>query len=257
MKKLVLAIALVLGAVSAKAQIVEDWPNFLNTVAINVETATDGLGIGVAAPVNQHIQVRAGINFMPEFKVKQTVDLSSVTPSTPLPYGVPKSIDIEGKPSMTEFSMLADLFPSKNSSFHFTVGFYIGKSVLAEAYNITNQPDLKDIYKYNQQYPNNRIGAKIGDYLIEPDENGNVKAELKVNSFKPYLGLGFGRAVPRKRVSVQGEIGCQFWGTPAIYAQNEELKKSANGDSSDKFFDLLSKVTVYPMLKLRVCGRIF
>ena len=46
------------------------------------------------------------------------------------------------------------------------------------------------------------------------DNNGNVSGGLKVSGFRPYLGLGFGRAVPKKRVGVMFELGVQFHGKP-------------------------------------------
>ena len=40
------------------------------------------------------------------------------------------------------------------------------------------------------------------------------------------------------------ELGVQFHGTPEVYADNE-------------FSDIIDKLTVYPVLKFRLSGRIF
>ena len=88
------------------------------------------------------------------------------------------------------------------------------------------------------------------------DENGNVSGGLKVASFRPYLGLGFGRAVPRKRLGFMFELGVQFHKTPEVYADNADLT-SLNEMADNDFSDIIDKLTVYPVLKFRLCGRIF
>jgi hypothetical protein len=109
------------------------------------------------------------------------------------------------------------------------------------------------------------------------DAEGNVKAELKVNSFKPYLGIGFGRAVPRKRIGLQLDLGVQFWGKPELQSnfsyvdrqtgenvtRYEAIKKNRITNQDKDYQDLkdavktIQKIGVYPVLNLRINGRIF
>ena len=43
-----------------------------------------------------------------------------------------------------------------------------------------------------------RMGMHVGDfddgvpYMMEPGDDGMVRAEVKTNAFKPYFGLGYG-----------------------------------------------------------------
>lgn len=48
-------------------------------------------------------------------------------------------------------------------------------------------------------------GIEIGDYQIPVDENGNVNGGVKVKNFRPYLGLGFGRLIPKNRLGIRFE----------------------------------------------------
>ena len=90
------------------------------------------------------------------------------------------------------------------------------------------------------------------------DENGNVSGGLRVNSFRPYVGLGFGRVVPKKRISVMFELGVQFHGKPEVYTNYGDVSQlMAELDADDTFSDIMDKLTFYPVLKLRLCGRIF
>lgn len=90
------------------------------------------------------------------------------------------------------------------------------------------------------------------------DNNGNVSGGLKVSGFRPYLGLGFGRAVPKKRVGVMFELGVQFHGKPEVYTDSGDVKDLVNEiDEDDTFTKIMDKLTVYPVMKIRICGRIF
>lgn len=113
-----------------------------------------------------------------------------------------------------------------------------------------------DITRYNNANPDNMIGYELGDYLLTPDENGNVSAEIKTASFKPYIGLGFGRAVPKKRIGFMFEAGVQFWGSPKLYCNGDELTEEDFDGEDGGLMKTLSKITVYPVINFRLCGRI-
>ena len=73
-----------------------------------------------------------------------------------------------------------------------------------------------DINRLNATRPDGqKIGLDLGDYLLTPDERGNVDATLKVAAFRPYLGVGFGRAVPAKHRFafnfVGSRLGSRVW----------------------------------------------
>lgn len=190
---------------------------------------------------------------------------------------LPDKVMIDGKLNMNNFKFLVDFFPFKKSSFRITAGFYAGKSQFVDAYTTNCQNQLSAITYYNQNlagehfsatyngqtysytFPE-KIGAKLGDYLIEP--NGEqAKAYIKVNGFKPYLGIGFGRAIPKKRVGVAFDLGVQFWGTPKIYVDQPdgqlEIKENSKIDGGGDIIKTISKVAAYPCLSLRINGRIF
>jgi hypothetical protein len=62
-----------------------------------------------------------------------------------------------------------------------------------------------------------RDSTPQGDIQISPDEVGQIKAEIKPSSnIAPYLGIGFGRAIPKNRVGVSFEIGTYYMGSPNV-----------------------------------------
>lgn len=231
---------------------------FFNHVAVGLSAGTTGIGIDVAAPICPYVQVRAGVDFVPNIKINTDLDIDAPQVSG---YDIPNNIDVEGKVGFTNGKLLFDIYPFKKSSFHVTAGAYFGSSKIVKAYN-EKEGILQDVADYNNDVeagviPNGKkIGVELGDYLLEPDDDGNVNAHIKTASFKPYLGLGFGRAVPKKRIGFMFDLGVQFWGSPKIYCNGKQLtENNVDGDGGD-IIKTLSKVTVYPVVNFRLCGRI-
>lgn len=258
--------------------------NLFNHLSVGLTVGSTGWGLDVAAPIGDYVQTRVGFTLLPNFKYKTNVHVSGLVPAEVInqygqTYNIPTDkVKVEGKTNVGDFKFLIDVYPFKRSSFHLTTGFYIGSSKVVKAYNKedgvllgVNQAN-KDIALYNAELaagvlpagapgPFDPIGLKMGDYIFTPNSQGNVNAYIKTAGFKPYLGLGFGRAVPKKRVSVMFDAGVQFWGTPKVYLSNDDgdrrLEKKHVEGNDGGFFKTMSKITVYPVLSLRICGRIF
>jgi hypothetical protein len=187
-------------------------------------------------------------------------------------------VDLEGKLNMGDFSLMFDWYPWKSSSFRITAGAYIGKS---DVVTVTNkEPFMNPEYAGKAGIDLSRTGSNIMEkYTIVTDAAGNVDAKLKVNGFKPYIGIGFGRAVPRKSIGLQFDLGVQFWGKPELqtnlmyydgeqgdfvtrYEKIEKGRITRSNEDKD-YKDLrdavktIEAISVYPVLTLRFVGRIF
>ena len=274
MKKLLLVCALAtLGLSQSYAQLDEDDFGFFDHVSAGISLGTDGIGIEVAAPLTYNFAVRAGYSFMPKIKYKEK-DVSLGTDPAFISDPERQLVDIEGKLNMGDFKLLFDYYPIRSSSFHVTAGAYIGKSKPVEVHNAT--PFLKQSAWGNKGL---ELGSGIDSYTLVSELDGNVKAEMKVNSFKPYLGIGFGRAVPKGVVGVQFDLGVQFWGKPEVWGNINSVNPETGlletkyqkidknrivtegKDSGYKDFKdavkTIEKFSVYPVLTLRINGRIF
>jgi hypothetical protein len=267
MKKLLLLCAMAtFGLSQASAQLDDEDYGFFNRVSAGVSVGTDGIGFQVAAPMTYHFAVRAGFSFMPGFKYTTSLNLGHDD------IGAFKTdkVELEGKLKMSNFSLLFDYYPFTGSSFRVTAGAYICNG---EPVSVTNTNDfINPAYAGKAGINLSRSGSTMQEkYVLITDASGNVKADLKVNSFKPYLGFGFGRAVPRKsRVSVSCDFGVKFWGTPKLGAMtiddwNDKVYhkfsyKDLDEDDDEDLKDALKtieKITVYPVLNIRISGRIF
>lgn len=286
MKKLLIACMLLAGGF-AQASAQELSPKdfgYFNHLSGGIVLGTEGIGIEVAAPITYDFAVRMGYSLMPKFKYTKGLDLGlSDQDKADMARGTYKGafltpeVDLQGKLNMGDFKLLVDWYPFKNSSFHATAGFFIGRGTVVEVNN--KRPFIKQGYD---------AGIELGDasanvnhgmsrYTLKPFADGSLKIEGKVNPFKPYLGVGFGRVVPKGRIGVQCDFGIQFWGKPEVYGnmeyidpssgqvvtQYEKIDKSRIISQNKDYQDLkdaiktIEKIRVYPVLNIRINGRIF
>ena len=242
--------------------------------------STTGFGLELATPLNSHFTLRGGISLFPykfsdKFEmegasnilneVDQVINDNPAVKSELANIGITRASEINTSPEVTlslglvNGKILLDFYPSKRGAFHLTGGAYIGKSAL-----LGMDVDM------NQAVRVFNIMEKHGviDFLDDPFMDGydftvrdlsNVNAALSIKSVKPYLGIGFGRAVPKRRVNVNFELGALFWGTPEITSKNQNIQKfiDAQMEEMGDMSDLLKKFTIYPVMSLKINFKAF
>lgn len=119
-------------------------------------------------------------------------------------------------------------------------------------------------YKHDITDAEGNVVHKAGDtYNMEPDENSMVKASVKVNSFKPYLGIGYMGTLTRKdpRWKVGFDAGVLFWGgTPEMKTHDgtdliDDVTDLRHGVK--KYVNLCKAMKVMPVLNFRITRTIF
>ena len=276
MKKFILTVVIaIIGFTQLYAQTDEEDSGIFNHLSAGISVGTDGIGIEVAAPLTNNFAVRTGYSFMPKIKVKKTVDAGrdpAFINYSDNDASMRQDVDIEGKLNMGDFKLLFDYYPSQSGSFHLTAGAYFGKSNIVE---------IKNSNAFLKQSSWGTKGLELGTgadtYTLVSDNTGNMQAEVKTNSVKPYVGIGFGRAIPRKRVGVQFDLGVQFWGKPEVWGNincvnpetgyletsYQKVNKSRITNPNSDYQDVkdaiktIEKFRVFPVLTLRINGRIF
>ena len=214
-------------------------------------------------------------------------------------YEVQDEIEMVGKPTLNNFKFMVDVFPFRNKHWHFTAGFYWGPSQFAYAENSTQaMTSLLAVGMYNSLYDRasdidtplftfngtpvwdlyglrdkiadyGRMGFRIGQYsngdayVMEPGSDGMVKVYAKSNSFKPYLGFGYGGRLIKGRDDwqVSFDAGAMFWGgTPDLYTHDgTNLTKDVTGITGKvgDWVDFIGGVKVYPVLSVRFTKSLF
>ena len=237
--------------------------NLFNHLGIGASVGLDGIGFDVAAPIGHYVQVRAGYSFLP--KIKPTIEVGYDYDNGRDPQTHWES---KGEISITknDFKLLFDAYPFRSSSFHVTAGAFIGSGQLA---TLRNKGKLAGVLEEDYGTAKIAIGEGKDSQMFGTDPDGNVKGRFKVGGFKPYLGIGFGRVVPNKLVSVNFDIGVQFWGTPHVEIYDydplpefrgwKRIEKEDFGEDEDMYdvMKIVNKITVYPSLNLRIGFRAF
>ena len=248
MKKTVFTILAALALLMPGTAAAQD---LFNHLAVNAHVATTGVGVELSTPITKFITMRAGVTCMPGFSFNAEVYGQYYDNNTPRDF----TVNLDANLKRTQGSVIFNVYPLAKakvcSSFFLAAGLYFGGDKLVK---INGHSD-EIAEKINQFNGNPYI--ELGDYKLPVDENGNVKGGLKVQKVRPYLGLGFGRYVPKKRISVTGELGVQFHGHIKPYTSEGEIEAFDELTEKDDWKKVMDKLTVYPMLKIVISGRIF
>lgn len=261
MKKLMMmAVILLAGVGSVMAQ--SDYKRgIFNHVGLNVGAGTEGISVGVAAPVTNFLEVEAGVNIMPSFKLSGDLDVD-VKPIPGVSTPTDATIHVDGDFSRTTFNVKANLYPfGGGSKFFIAAGLSIGGEKIAEVNGSSDElrqfsenlptPELKNQFR-------KAISANLGGYNLELDENYNLQGDIRCKNVRPYLGLGFGRLVPKNRIGCRFELGCQFMGKLKVYQNGNEIdiNKALEDAGEDDLSKFVKDLKVYPVLKFSLTGRI-
>ena len=190
--------------------------NIFQHLDVSLTLGTPGIGIDVASPIGNYVQVRAGYEFMPRLTKRMSFEMTiNGQPAKSYDedgnrqetrfdklnefmysftgYDIEDHVDMIGKPTLNNFKFLVDVFPFKNNKhWHFTAGFYWGSSKFAEAVNSTEaMVSLVSAGIYNKMY----TSAKNGDPLITFDPNqfpslSGVGIEMPEEVRKKFLDYG-------------------------------------------------------------------
>lgn len=239
---------------------------FLNHVGINVGAGTEGISVGLAAPVTGFFELEAGVNVMPSFKLSGDLDVDVNTSSLPqvptVTYPTSATIHAEGSFDRTTFNVKANLYPfGGGTKFFIAAGLSIGGEKIAE---VTGSCD--DLRDFSQKLPTQElkdqfrqaVSANLAGYNLQFDENYNVQGDIRCKKVRPYLGLGFGRLVPKNRLGMRLELGCQFMDKLKVYQNDTEIdiNKALEDAGDDDLSKFVKDLKIYPVVKFSFTGRI-
>lgn len=227
----------------------------------------EGAGVSLAFGVIDNLNVRAGFSGVPSFlipKIAMELPKWNSNPAT--------SAVFSGSLSPTG-NILVDYHPGGHS-FRITAGVFIGSNDFAKAFNTESLPD---------SYRNAGITYYVdGDkedltklYRILSDEKGILHGSLKAIPARPFIGIGFGSAIPKGRVGAAVDLGLEYTGglkacadARNIKGEQEDLYLTTHdiletiygmrGDrtarSYDKYFNYVDKLAALPVLPVLRCS---
>lgn len=266
MKKLMMVAVILLTSVGSVMAQKEYKRGIFNHVGLNVGAGTEGISVGLAAPVTSFFELEAGVNVMPSFKLSGDLDVEVNTSSLPqvpnVQYPHEATIHAEGSFDRTTFNVKANLYPfGGGTKFFIAAGLSIGGEKIAEVSGSCDE--LRD---FSQKLPTQElkdqfrqaVSANLAGYNLQFDENYNVQGDIRCKKVRPYLGLGFGRLVPKNRLGMRLELGCQFMDKLKVYQNDTEIdiNKALEDAGDDDLSKFVKDLKIYPVVKFSFTGRI-
>jgi len=221
--------------------------------AVGINVGTYGYGFEVNTHLLPNIKLRTGFNFY-----WQTFDaLTLKIVDYYYQHGTSQDI-LKANATLTpdvQFingKILFDILPFSTQMLAFTTGVYIGKNNIILKGNVYDEKG--NPITSAMEFGNNGI-------IVRPNQNGYVDATFRMgNIVKPYLGLTFGRAIPRNKFGFKVELGILYQGK--IELESNSIKKSKNENALNAGIGKLELpfnenwLRVWPMVQMQFTYKI-
>ncbi|MCM1521924.1 MAG: hypothetical protein NC039_04655 [Muribaculaceae bacterium] len=244
MKKILIMLCAAVGLFVASSQTSAQGLGIGNHLGLDLGVGTTGISVEASTPITQFVQARLGVSIMPgiNFHVDSEVEFDT-------PMGTQYSdLDLDGSLKRVQGSLIFNVYPLGNRfPLFIAVGGYLGGK------------DVVGIKGYAPEAAGMNGFVEVGDYQLPLDATGHAKGALRVNNFRPYIGIGTGRPCPLGRVNFMWELGVQFQKKPYLYddINKEKIDIASVMGEDDTFQKIMDKLTVYPVLKFTLSGRLF
>ena len=140
-KHLITCLVMLMGVTTASAQSYYERGIF-NHVGLNAGVGTEGISVGIAAPITDYLELGFGVNFMPGIEVKGDVNVDFNIPAQYTTIGIPTNdkVKITGDFARTTMDVKLNVYPfGGNTKFFIAGGFSFGGEKMAK---ISGHSDL-------------------------------------------------------------------------------------------------------------------
>ena len=249
MKKLIISgLAMFMSLTSVMAQ---EETGIGNHLGWGVGFGTEGFNASIATDMTKYAELEFGVNWAPGFARTESGDAFYFKEDNKR-HGV-GDMDIKAKVNRATLDFKGSVYPfAANENFASDLFVALGVSFagkeIASLEGTLNATEGADKQKY----------VRAGKYLLPLDGN-KADASARVNSVRPYVGLGYGRLVPKNNLGFRVELGCQFNGKIKLYKGDSECELlSKRGIETDTDMqDVMDLFSIYPVLKVSLRGKFF
>ncbi|MEY4934428.1 MAG: hypothetical protein RIS64_787 [Bacteroidota bacterium] len=187
-------------------------------------------GLDVAYSINPMFTVKLGYNYL-DLAYK---NLTPVFKSIKLPAELGGEVNMQ----QSHLALTAEFTPTRSKKLRLAVGgvFFLKNEISG---NIFYTKDLQ-----------------LNDMVITASEVGSMKGTYTTASkIAPYIGVGFGRTVPKKRIGLNLDLGAIYKGVPMLDIQATGLLKG--NESNEAILNRNFKpLQWHPVLNLRLAVKL-
>jgi hypothetical protein len=200
--------------------------SYLKHGAIAINVSSLGVGLEYAHNINTHLNGRFRLNYFSLSDYQTTVDISD------------NPVLLTTNATILGADLALEYLPFKRSSFKL-IG---GAGMLFNA-------EMNSTVTYDGS-------LEYGDISLDNDEIGDITVGLDYSGLAPYIGFGFGRAVPKKSVGFGIEIGSYYVGSPKVELEASKMFEPTATEEKQQLEDNLKGYTWLPFINLRLAFRI-
>jgi hypothetical protein len=204
-------------------------------MALGLNFGLPGVGLDFAYKINQSFSARARFQTLP-FELNDfeyTLDGQDLLADVTL--------------NFSQIGIVADYYPFKSSSFKLMAGvsYFINNSFSATI-------AINDTLYVGEDGSD---ADDLGDFVFYPDDIGTITIASEWGQIVPYMGLGFGRAVPNKRVGFGIELGAYYIGAPDVNVDATGMLTETSEEEAG-LEEGLSEYAWLPQINLRLSVRL-
>lgn len=254
MKKFILTgLAMIMSLTSVMAQ---EETGVGNHLGWGVGFGTEGFNVSIATDMTKYAELEFGVNWMPGISRTESGDAFHITTKDGAPHRHNVGeMDIKAKMNRATLDFKGSVYPfAANENFSSDLFVAVGisfasKEIAALEGTLTSTSSS-----------NEPTYVRAGKYML-PLNGNEVDGSARVNSVRPYFGLGYGRLVPKNNLGFRVELGCQLNGKVKIYDNKTdkecELLSKYGVETATKTQDVMDFFSIYPVLKFSLRGKFF
>lgn len=189
--------------------------------ALAISAGSPGFGIQYARKLSPKFNIIAAYHFfnIDDYERPLTISGEPVTTTTNLESGI---IDLG-----------LEYLPFKKSSFNLHAGI-----------GILSKVNVNTVLLYANE-------VEYGDVTVSQEEIGEINADINWKGVAPYVGIGFGRAIPKKRLGLSLKMGTYFTNAPEVNLTATNLL-SNTANQEENLEEALNTFKLIPRIQLKL-----
>ena len=253
MKKLILSgLAMIMSLTSAVAQ---EETGVGNHLGWGVGFGTEGFNASIATDMTKYAELEFGVNWAPGFSRTEDGNAFYIYNKDGQchMHGIGKA-NVKAKMNRATLDFKGSVYPFADKE-GFASNLFVAAGISFASKEIAS---VEGTCKVTENTTEDSY-IRVGKYLLPLADDKTADASARVNSVRPYLGLGWGRLVPKNNLGFRVELGCQFNGKVKVYDNDKECELLSKyglpkDDDTQKVLDFFS---IYPVLKVSLRGKFF
>lgn len=223
-------------------------------LALTAGLTTLGFTVEAVTPLVNHFYIKGGLNTFSYTTRQHRIALDDPYGLLNEAFGQNVYYEMRGDARNVHGHLVVDYYPFKKGILYLSSGLYFGSTKLTARGSITNKDGSPAELQSPYEWPALEFNGQKIDIT-----NGQLNAELTLgNPLKPYIGIGVGRAIPRRRLGAKLEVGLLFAGKYTLKQNGVNVETMTTREHNFEDTDALMKIfEYYPMVKVQLNYRLF